>query len=99
MEWVNEDIFKLIVISVAFVFFYLKAKAGNIAPLNRFLISAGLLLLFSAAFLDFTDGLEAFQNTPILGRSDPWHDILEDQVFDTPGLVLLLWGSFREMKL
>jgi hypothetical protein len=95
MEWINEDILKLIVIGVAFAYFRLKV---NIASSNRGLISIGLILLFSAAVLDFADGIKALENTPILSRADPWHDILEDQVFDTLGLVLLLFGSFREMN-
>jgi hypothetical protein len=94
VDWINEDILKLIVTGIAFFYFWLKVK---IASSNRGLIGIGLILLFSAAVLDFTDGIKALENTPILSRADPWHDVLEDQVFDTLGLVLLLFGSFREM--
>lgn len=96
MEWINEDILKLIVIGIAFIYFRLKVK--GVASPNRGLISIGLILLFSAAVLDFADGIKALENTPILSRADPLHDFLEDQVFDTLGLVLLLFGSFREMN-
>ena len=92
----NEDVFKLIVICLAATYFWITTRK-RMATTNRFLVGAGLLFLFCASFLDFADGIKAFENTPILGRSDPWHDILEDQVFDAPGFILLFLGAFREM--
>lgn len=93
----NEDILKLIVICVAATYFWLVTKK-HMTVANQILVGMGLIFLFCASFLDFADGVPAFEDTPILGRSDPWHDILEDQVFDTPGLILVFLGAFREIR-
>lgn len=93
----NEDILKLFVVWAASYYFNLKIKA-RVSRGNLWIISMGLILLLGAAFLDFTDGFPSLNHVFILGKEYPWHDFLEDQVFDTPGLALLILGTFRELS-
>jgi hypothetical protein len=92
----NIDILKLLVVLVAFIYFNLKVKL-HINRANFWIMNIGLCLLLFAAVLDFCDGIDSLDNFPILGKEAPWHDILEDQFGDTPGLALFLLGAFREI--
>ena len=92
----NLDIVKLIVVLLAFVFLNFKVKP-NARPLNYRIMNIGLFLLLLASVLDFTDGFKCLNHIPILGKKAPFHDILEDQFLDTPGLFLFALGAFREI--
>lgn len=91
----NEDFLKVIVTSIAIITFFIQKRKEN--PTDALLMGIGLIFLFCASILDFTDGIPALENTPILSRSDPWHDVLEDQIFDTTGLLLFITGAFRAL--
>jgi len=92
----NSDILKPIIVLAAFLYFNL-IVGKEVDRRNFWIMNIGLALLLFAAILDFADGITAMNNVPILGRSDPFHDILEDQFADTPGLALLIFGAFREI--
>lgn len=92
----NIDILKLIVVLAALLYFNFKARP-HVSSLNYWIMNAGLCLILFASILDFTDGFESLNHIPILGKKAPFHDILEDQFLDTPGLALFLFGAFREM--
>lgn len=92
----NPDILKVIVILIALLYLNLKIKP-YINPRNYWLMNVGLYLLLFAAALDFTDGIGSLNYFPILGREAPFHDVLEDQFGDTPGLALFMVGAFREV--
>ena len=90
----NVDISKLVVALLGFLFFNFKVKK-HISPRNIWFINVGLFLILCASVLDFTDGVNSLKDVPIFGREDPLHDFLEDQVFDTLGLALFIFGVFR----
>ncbi len=92
----NADFLKVVIVAVALLFFLIKL-APKLTPLNRNLICIGLFLLLFAGILDFTDNIVAFNEVAILGRLDPYHDLLEDQLGDSLGLILVFFGSFREL--
>ena len=92
----NIDILKLIVVSAAFFYFNFKVKPYISRP-NFWIMNIGLLLLLLASILDFTDGFKCLNHIPILGKKALFHDVLEDQFFDTPGLALFALGAFREI--
>ena len=92
----NLDIFKLIVVLIALLYLNIKIRP-NISLPNLVIMNIGLLLLLFASVLDFTDGLRSLDNVPILGGEDPWHDTLEDQFGDIPGLAKFIFGAFREI--
>lgn len=92
----NIDILKLLVVLIAFIYFNLKVET-HISKSNFWIMNIGLFLLLFAAILDFSDGFKSLDSVPILGKETPFHDVLEDQVFDTPGLALFLFGVIREM--
>ncbi len=93
----NPDFTKLLVVLVAFCYLISKVKS-NISTINYRLIYTGLLLLLFAAFLDFSDGFKALDYIPIIGKQAPFHDILEDQIGDTLGLLFFSLGVFREFR-
>ena len=90
------DALKLIVVLVAFLYLNLKARP-QISSGNYWIMNVGLFLLLVAATLDFTDGIAGLNNFPILGKKAAFHDIIEDQFADTPGLALFILGTFREI--
>jgi hypothetical protein len=92
----NPDIFKLIVVLAAILYFNIRVRRG-IKPTNTRIINIGLCLLLFASALDFLDGFKSLNHFPIIGKKAPFHDILEDQFGDIPGLALFIWGTFREM--
>ena len=92
----NVDFLKVIIVSAAILFFLIKL-APRLTPVNRNLICIGLFLLLFAGILDFTDNVAIFDELPVLGRLDPYHDVLEDQLGDSLGLILVFIGSFREL--
>lgn len=92
----NLDILKLIVILIAFFYLNFKVKP-YISQRNYWLMNLGLCLVIFASVLDFADGMESLDFVPILGRKAPLHDILEDQIADTSGLALFIWGALREI--
>ena len=93
----NPDIFKLIVVLIALLYLNLKLRPSQIDPKNYWIMNIGLLLLLFASVLDFADGIKALDNFPILGKKAPFHDVLEDQFGDIPGLALFIFGAFREI--
>ena len=92
----NIDIAKLIVVLSVFLYLNLRVRQ-KIEPANFWIMNVGLILLLFAAALDFFDGFKSLNYFPILGKKAPFHDILEDQFGDTPGLALFAFGAFREM--
>lgn len=92
----NLDILKLIIVFIAILYFSLKVRP-HMKPANYRIATIGLGLLLFAAVLDFCDGIRALDNVLILGRNCPFHDILEDQFGDSPGLALFIIGVFREI--
>jgi len=90
------DILKVVVILIAFFYFNVKIKS-NMSRFNYWIANTGLLLLLFASVLDFADGFQSLSNIPILGRNAPFHDILEDQFGDTPGLALFALGMFKQI--
>ena len=92
----NADFLKVVIVTVALLFFLIKL-APKLTPLSRNLICIGLFLLLFSGILDFTDNIAFFDEVPVLGRSDPYHDMLEDQLGDSLGLILVFFGSFREL--
>jgi len=92
----NIDILKLIVALVAFLYLNLKVRK-HISSTNYWIMNVGLFLILFASVLDFTDGFQSLKHFPILGKRAPFHDILEDQFADTPGLLLFFLGAFREI--
>ena len=92
----NPDFLKVVVVLAAFIYLHFKLRP-HISAINLSLMSIGLLLLLFAAVLDFSDGFKCLDNVAILGKNAPFHDFLEDQIGDTPGLALLLLGAFRQL--
>lgn len=92
----NQDILKLIVVLAAFIYLNLKVRPRAKA-LNYWVMNIGLCLLIFASVLDFTDGFKVLDDIPVLGKKDPFHDLLEDQFGDTPGLALFALGAFKEI--
>lgn len=92
----NEDILKLIVVFAAFLYLNLKVRP-HISATNYWIMNVGLCLLLFASVLDFSDGFKGLDNVPILGKKAPFHDTLEDQLGDTPGLALFALGAFKEI--
>ena len=92
----NPDVLKLTVVLVAFLYLNLKARSC-IKSGNYWIMNIGLFLLLVAAVLDFTDGIAGLNNFPILGKKAIFHDIIEDQFADTPGLAFFVLGAFREI--
>lgn len=92
----NPDFLKLIVVLAAILYLNFKVSPKISRP-NLVLMNIGLSLLLFAALLDFTDGFKSLDYLPILGKKAPFHDFLEDQIGDTPGLALFALGAFREL--
>lgn len=92
----DSDILKVVVVLIAFLYFNLKVRP-NMGKFNYWIANTGLLLLLFASVLDFADGFQSLNNIPILGRNAPFHDILEDQFGDTPGLALFAMGMFKQI--
>lgn len=90
------DILKLIVVLITFLYLNFKLRK-NISVSNYWIMNIGLILLIFSSLLDYTDGLKAFENIPVLGRKDPLHDLIEDQFSNTPGFALFAFGTFREI--
>ena len=91
----NPDFLKVVVVLAAFIYLHFKLRP-HISAINLSLMSIGLFLLLFASVLDFSDGFKCLDNVAILGKNAPYHDFLEDQIGDTPGLTFLLLGAFRE---
>lgn len=92
----NVDILKLIIVLSTFLYLNIKAKP-HISRLNYWIMNVGLYLLLFASVLDFTDGIKGLNYIPIIGDEAPFHDVLEDQFADTPGLALFIFAAFREI--
>ncbi len=92
----NWDILKLVIVFIALLYFSLKVRP-YMKPANYWMATIGLCLLLFAAILDFCDGIRALDNVLILGRNCPFHDTLEDQFGDSPGLALFIIGVFKEI--
>ena len=92
----NIDVLKVIVLLIALIYFNRKLK-GDVSQASFWMINIGLFLILFAAVLDYCDGLRAFNFVPILGKMDPVHDFLEDQIGDTLGLLFFITGTFREL--
>ena len=90
------DILKVIAVLGALVYLNTKAKS-RVSTTNYRIMNAGLSLLLFASILDFTDGIRALDNVPVVGQRAPFHDVLEDQVGDMPGFTLFALGAFREI--
>ncbi|MDJ0862436.1 MAG: hypothetical protein QNK18_10570 [Gammaproteobacteria bacterium] len=90
------DILKVIAVLVALIYLNTKAKS-RVSSTNYRIMNAGLSLLMFAAILDFTDGIRALDQVPVIGQRAPFHDVLEDQVGDMPGFALFALGAFREI--
>lgn len=93
---INEDILKLIVVLIAFLYLNIKVKS-HVCPLNYRLMNIGLFLLLVASFIDYTDGIKSLKYVPIIGKKAPYHDFIEDQVCNTPGFALFALGAFMEI--
>ena len=91
------DILKLIVTLSALIYFNFKLRSC-VSGKSFWIINIGLSLLLFASVLDFTDGIRSLDSFPVIGGRAPFHDILEDQLGDIPGLALLIFGVFRELK-
>lgn len=92
----DTDILKLLVVLVAF--FYLNSIVKREADNRNFwIMNIGLLLLLFASVLDYTDGIMSMDYVPVLGNKAAFHDVLEDQFGDTPGIALFAFGAFREI--
>lgn len=92
----NLDIMKLIVVLSAVLFLNIRLK-HRIEPKNFWIMNAGLFLLLFASVLDFTDGIKSLNHFAVIGKKAPFHDVLEDQFGDIPGLALFVLGAFRQM--
>jgi len=92
----DSDILKVVVVLTAFFYFNLKLRP-NMNRFNYWIANTGLLLLLFASVLDFADGFQSLNNIPVLGRNAPFHDIMEDQLGDTPGLALFALGMFKQI--
>ena len=93
----NLDVLKLIIVLIALIWLNLGIRPPRITPPNYWIMNIGLLLLLFASVLDFADGIKSMDNFPILGHKAPFHDTLEDQFFDMPGLAIFILGAFREI--
>ncbi len=90
------DILKVAAVLGALIYLNTKAKS-RVSTENYRIMNAGLSLLMFASVLDFTDGIRALDDVPVIGQRAPYHDLLEDQVGDMPGFVLFALGAFREI--
>lgn len=90
------DILKVLAVVAALVYLNTKAK-DHVSKANYRTMNVGLSLLLFASVLDFTDGIPALNEVPILGQRAPYHDVLEDQVGDMPGFLLFAFGALREI--
>ena len=90
------DVFKVIAVLGALIYLNTKAKS-RVSTANYRIMNTGLSLLLFASVLDFTDGIRALDEVPVVGQRAPYHDVLEDQFGDMPGFVLFALGAFREI--
>jgi len=90
------DILKVAAVLAALIYLNTKAKS-RVSATNYRIMNAGLSLLLFASILDFTDGIRALNNVPVIGQRAPFHDVLEDQFGDMPGFALFALGAFREI--
>src|SRR3990167_10228782 len=93
----NLDVLKLIIVLMALIWLNLGIRPPRIISPDYWVMNIGLLLLLFASVLDFADGIKSLDNFPILGDKAPFHDTLEDQFFDMPGLAIFILGAFREI--
>ncbi len=92
----NLDFLKFTVVLIALVTLNLKIRPF-LSSANFLIMNLGLFLLFFASTLDFADGIKSLDYVPVLGNQAPYHDLLEDQFGDTPGLALFILAAFREL--